>query len=617
MADKNETHLMFLLRLLVATVLSITAVLFSSDIYADIKGAPTGMCQVWNGREYVSQPCSKEQSSPRSSRRWERYQEEQERINRNNELRRRAAELSRKADALYDAGRYREALDLYLEAGKVWSGWGVDQYGNTFDQKIKNCRSMIYITDAKAAIKQEDYEQAASLIREAQSINSKYADRWEDLRKECESDALTKKAVKLIDQGNYKEAEPSLTKAVNIYPKSDWAYNNLGRALLGQKRYKEAEVFFLQAIQLNPEIKSARYNLGQALQNQNRNIEAEKAFRELIKIAPDYPDAYYQLGVALTAQNRDSEAEAAFRQAVKLNPSDSWAHYNLGITLDSQNRYSEGERAYRQAIKLDPDNSDFHYYLGRALAKQNRYAEAEATLRQAVKHAPRDPKAYHGLGRILESQNRQAEAEAAYRKATELSPKDASTHKRLGDTLRSQQRYQEAEAAYKEALSIEPDNKDIQGSLQYLTALQQAAIADKHSKDSLNNKPLDKMSIEARKGFDTGGTATSGPPPVDARGIKPAAVPPKIANHPTYKALQKEEDGLIKQREALETELAEIRKQKEVNVTDKGLYAVEEAKKKQQISNVQSLIGVIKVKKQDFIVSFKEEEGEDSKGGKQ
>jgi Flp pilus assembly protein TadD len=328
-------------------------------------------------------------------------------------------------------------------------------------------------------------------------------------------------------------------------------------------------------------------------------------------------DAYYQLGISLSNQDRDSEAESAFRQAIKLDPDDARAHYQLGQILDSQNRYSEGELAYRQAIKLEPDNARMHIFLGRSLHKQKKYPEAEAALRQAVKLAPNDVLAHHGLGRTLEDQERYTDAETAYRKALELVPNDASIHKRLGDTLRSQRRYQEAEAVYKKALSIEPDNNDIKGSLQYLTALQQAAVAEKHGKDSLNNKPLDKMSIEARKGFDTGGTAISGPSPVDARGIKPAVVSPKIANHPTYKALQKEEDGLVKQREALEKELAEIRQQKEVYVSVKGMYAVEEAKKKQQIMNVQSQIGVIKVKKQDFIVSFKEEEGEPPKGGKQ
>jgi tetratricopeptide (TPR) repeat protein len=583
MTDKNRTYPMPILRFTVTVVLSIAAALSSTGVYADVKGAPTGMCQVWNGREFVTQPCSKGGAPPPSSPRWEREQEEQERINRNNELMRRAKEIMRKADALYDAGRYREALDLYLEAGKVWSRWGVDQYGNTFEQKIINCRSMIYVTDAKAAISREDYERATSLLREAQSINRKHADSWEALRKECESDALTKKAVALINQGKYGEAESLLTQAVKVYPKSSWAYNHLGRALLGQKRYKEAEVFFLQAIQLDPEIKLARYNLAEALKNQKRDIEAEKVLRQLLKIDPNYIDAYYQLGISLSNQDRDSEAESAFRQAIKLNPDDARAHYQLGQILDSQNRYSEGELAYRQAVKLEPDNARMHLYLGRALYKQNKYTEAEAALRQAAKLEPNHSTAHYLRGRTLELQNRLAEAEAAYKKA----------------------------------LSIAPDNKDIQGSLQYLTALQQAAIAERHSKDSLNNKPLDKMSVEARKGFDTGGTSASGPSPVDARGVKPAVVSPRIANHPTYKSLQKEEDGLIKQQEVLEKELAEIRQQKEVNVPDRGLYTVEEAKKKQQISNVQSQIGVIKVRKQDFIVSFKEEEGETPKGGKQ
>ena len=277
------------------------------------------------------------------------------------------------------------------------------------------------------------------------------------------------------------------------------------------------------------------------------------------------------------------------------------------MALDSQNRYREGELEYRQAIKLNPDNSDLHYFLGRALSKQDRHPEAEAALRQAVNLNPGSSKAHFGLGRVLESQDRHAEAEAAYRTATELSPSDASNHKRVGDMLARQKRYDDAETAYKKALSIEPDNGEIRNSLQSLTAQRQAETAKEHGGESLTKSP-DKMSLEARKGFDTGGSLTSGPSPVDTRGVAPVAVPERIANHPKYKELQSEENVLVKQRETLETELAAIREQKKANAGSKGQYEVQEAKKKQQIANVTNQIGVTAVKKKDFIVSFQEEE---------
>jgi len=575
MAGKKMTILSLGRQFVAVAGMSIALVLFSSDSHGDA----TNNCQTWVDDHYETRPCDSGYSPPESSRRWEREQEEIERINRDNELMMRAKELSQQGDALYDAGRYREALDLYLEANRFWDRWT----GDSLERRIRNSRSMILVTDARAASEAGNYDHAARLFREAISINPDNAFRWEDELAESESDSYTKKGVELIDQGNYQKAESVLTKAVKIFPKSSWAYKNLGRALFSQKRYKEAEVFFLQAVQLNPDSKGAHYLLGLTLQNQERYSEAEAAYRQAIRLDPNYSDAYNNLGAMLSQQGREIEAEAAYRQLIRIYPNDPDAYGSLGDVLKYQGRYSESEEAYRQALKLDPNH----------------------------------PWAHYNLGLVFERQNRFPEAEGAYRKAAELKPNDPSSYERLGDMLKRQNRYEEAEVAYGKALGIDPFNQEIQDSLRSLSTLKQAEVAEKHSKASLN-KPLDEMSLEARKGFDTGGSAITGPSPVDARGVVPDAVPEKIASHPTYQALQVEENALTKQREAIWTELAEIRQRKEATTTgpDRRWCLVQEAKAEQQLANIQSQIGVVKVKKKDFIVTFKEEEDEAPKEGK-
>jgi len=623
--------------LILAIFLTILLLVNHHPVFADLAA-----CGCYCGK-VLPPPCSDEackqacgwqeggssDQSEKSSRRWERYQDELAQSVR-------AGELARQGDASYSAGRYQEALDLYMQAQNTWNRW----QGEGLGQRIKNCRSMLLVNDADAAIVQDDYERAAGLLREAMSINPKFANNWKEKFEQCSADALTKKGMNLIDQEKYKEAESLLTKAVKTYPKSSWAYNNLGRAMLGQNRYREAEAFFLQATQLDPTYAAPFLHLGEALQGQKRYSEAEAAYRKALSFKPNDPEVYDDLAFVLANQNRDVEAEAEYREAIKLGSSDTSLHYNLGVVLrnqgrlseaeeeyrqavkdtpdnpdaylglgrvlDQQKRYSDSEKVYSEALKRAPENTDLLFGFGRALHKQDRHSEAEAAFRQAIKVNPSDSSFHYGLGRSLENQKRFSEAESAYREAVKLAPKDASNYEKLGDALKYQNRLDEAEAVYKNALNIEPDNERAKAGLEELSSVKQAQVAQEHGKGALN-LPNDEMSLEARKGFDTAGSANPTSLTVDTRNIALEVVPEKIANNPKFKAFQAEEDGLIKQREALNTELAEIRKQKETDVQNKGKHEVEEAKKKQQISDVTSKVGVVETKKKDFIVSFKED----------
>ena len=89
-----------------------------------------------------------------------------------------AQQLCRQAEALYNAGRYREALDVYYQASKA--------YPRGFEELnvgMVNARVMVHVTDARATADTGDYDRAMSIIRQGMSENPEAYNWQADLNK--------------------------------------------------------------------------------------------------------------------------------------------------------------------------------------------------------------------------------------------------------------------------------------------------------------------------------------------------------------------------------------------------------------------------------------------------
>ncbi len=334
-----------------------------------------GVCVLGTGGSTGSSGRSSRTSD--TSRIDEEYQRKLESSNRCNKL------LQQGTD-LFNSGRYQEALDLYLEAKRIYpEGWT-----NECQQSVISARSMIYVTDADAAMKQGDFEQAADLLRQAMSINPKEASLWKSKLDVCDSISYTKKGLALIDQGNYAEAEAAYRQAIKLDQYSHSAYRNLGNMLRDQKRYSEAEAAYSQAIKLNPYSSSAYHGLGNMLKEQKRYTEAEAAYRQAIELNPNDFTAQYNLGNVLTEQERYTEAEAAYRQVLTNNPNDIEAYSALGHSLENQKRYTEAEAAYQEVLSISPDNKNAQASLQSLITIQQAQANREITAQGLGRETP-------------------------------------------------------------------------------------------------------------------------------------------------------------------------------------------------------------------------------------
>lgn len=120
--------------------------------------------------------CVGRQSSPRENT----YPSEREqRYNR-------ASAIYRQGKTLFNAGRYREALDAYLQAKSIYpSGW------SELELAIARANAMIDLTDARAAAKAGDYARAATLVRQAISADPANGHVWQKELQEYERAAYS------------------------------------------------------------------------------------------------------------------------------------------------------------------------------------------------------------------------------------------------------------------------------------------------------------------------------------------------------------------------------------------------------------------------------------------
>ena len=261
--------------------------------------------------------------------------------------------------------------------------------------------------------------------------------------------------------GRFEEAETHLRRAIALSPQAQNAYLNLSKVLYEQGRYEEALEAARVAIEQDPDFVEAHFNLGAILNKLERFEEAEIHLRRAIALNPQARKAHFSLGVALYKQDRYEEALAATRIAIEQDPDFVEAHFNLGVVLDKLGRFEEAEAHLRRAIALNPQDVDPFRKLIKVLTPQGRYEEAIDLIEQAVALDPASPQAaeLHCLMGQTTEENGQPEVAAEYyMRALEIDPHYTKAIRRLAHLRIEQQRYDEALELFQLLADIDPSN---------------------------------------------------------------------------------------------------------------------------------------------------------------
>lgn len=118
-----------------------------------------------------------------------------------------------------------------------------------------------------------------------------------------------------LQSGDARSSARHLEKALQIYPQSLEAHNNLGARYIELQEYEKAAVEFQRAIEIDPRLMQPFNNLSVAFFLLQRYPDAEAAARRALEIDPRHPTSRYMLGCILATEKRNpQEATELLRQ---------------------------------------------------------------------------------------------------------------------------------------------------------------------------------------------------------------------------------------------------------------------------------------------------------------
>ena len=212
-------------------------------------------------------------------------------------------------------------------------------------------------------------------------------------------------------------------------------YHQRAVKLLKDGNLKEAEELYIQLLGLDPKFISAYNNLGIILRMRGDLEGAKKCYQTAIMLNPQYFQGYSNLGNIFKLQIRFNEAEESYRKALKLNPNFPDAHNNLGGTLQLLGRLEEAAESYEKAIKIDPGYMDAYGNLGGVLLMMGKIDQAEICLR-AVENTTNMPEPIYNLANLMKEKGDLKEAVRLYKKVIRQKADYSDAYNGLLDCLK-------------------------------------------------------------------------------------------------------------------------------------------------------------------------------------
>jgi len=244
------------------------------------------------------------------------------------------------------------------------------------------------------------------------------------------------------------EAESEFTRAVELDPQYQFAWQQRGICRYQQEKYAEAEADYRMAAELGDsysayclsnngspiETPGEKIALGRDFWAQNDRQTAIDYFRKAIEQGFSTPEksraAMLELGDKLSFMKLNDEAEAVYTQVIEESPesAESWSrrgwHYYC-VSMDA-----EAEADFRKAISLDPDGVSYIARLGNLYAVSGQPEKGIEILDPAIEAYPYSPDLIGARGLCHKEIGNEAQAKDDLRQADFLGNPNAINDRR-------------------------------------------------------------------------------------------------------------------------------------------------------------------------------------------
>ena len=332
---------------------------------------------------------------------------------------------TRNADLMFNSAEnllsaFPRSASAYVLRGTAALAWKQNSGGEAdFKKAIEvDPKSPVgYAALGQLRLEQGKNADAEKLLRQALTVDPNY------------SYALRQLALLLAKTGRFGEAVSMLSERLAKFPNNANTQAILGEIQFMAKQYAAAQQSLSKAVQLNPELDSAWQVLGQTQAAQG-NMDGTIASYERWGIAsPINALPYVLLGEVHEMRHDWSLAEKAYRKALDRDPNNPVAANNLANGM--LERTGDPQAALSLALiamKADPTSTTIADTVGLAYLRQAKFQQASEVLENALRTDDRNASLHFHLSRALREVGQIKEAAAHLEIARKLDPEMVATN---------------------------------------------------------------------------------------------------------------------------------------------------------------------------------------------
>lgn len=272
----------------------------------------------------------------------------------------------------------------------------------------------------------------------------------------------------------FADAEAILRQALKTFPNDATVYTAWGRYSLAQGNTREAEVALTKAVQLAPSAIEPLLELGGLYSNAlRRPADAISAFEAAIRLQPRHAGAHHGLGMALVMAGKPDAAVTELRRAAELAPGNPLPRHALGRVLVAQGKPEEALKAYSEALRLQPGFIPSRLDRAYIYMQRGAWQNARDDFAQVVAQAPANIEAQMGLGMTAQQLQELDVARKAYRAVLTADPKRSMAYNNLA-WVEYELNGADSDALKwaREAVRLSAETADFQDTLGWLLHLQ-------------------------------------------------------------------------------------------------------------------------------------------------
>lgn len=146
------------------------------------------------------------------------------------------------------------------------------------------------------------------------------------------------------------------SQTVKYAPKSYKANLELGTAYAKNGDYKNAEPYLKRALELNPKDHATHNNLGNVYKLTGQLGKAEEEYKKAIQLNPEHANSYGNLANIYFRMEKYEEAVANYKKAIELNQYMPEFYMNLGLLYHKRGMMQEARDSFDKVLQIDPGN---------------------------------------------------------------------------------------------------------------------------------------------------------------------------------------------------------------------------------------------------------------------